>query len=554
MLSRIPFVAMITGLLHLAVSMFRPSTALAVISTQTLRASSSASYIFMENAILSSELAGLSWRSSEALLTLQVNSVDSPLIQKNAAAKSWDVIDRITSADLSIAYRASERLLFAADVGANYVNFANNTSQFGFSDARVLAKYRLFSTKAKTGIALIPELYLPTGSKAAYLSNDSLGRGGLVAIEQQFPKFRLVANVGYRSFPNAVLRNVDYSEQIPLGLGGQLAFGSKFALNLEGIVSLLTQNNFKAGPGDLYFGAQYNVFRGGLFYLGVGIGNLSDSASPSYRVVAGIKVFPLRVGEEDAVTKPAKPTERIVKTILACGVKPFTVRFHARPLKKKEMIELPELPYRSTDAHAMRTLQIGQMTGLSQKGLPYVLDSQVLFAIDIVALPARSALTAVEEVSLRIDVQKVSKRSHNDSEVLCFLGDQVCSGELFEDVERKQNINPAFFHGKETPNDYFVTQYLKNEVGSVGDYKIYASQLSLELKSLLQNSMRPDPLNILYGDEDAANPLKKRTLYFAVSGNTFVGNKTYLDIVFKHNTCESLSERPGSAKKRKRAR
>lgn len=92
------------------------------------------------------------------------------------------------------------------------------------------------------------------------------------------------------------------------------------------------------------------------------------------------------------------------------------------------------------------------------------------------------------------------------------------------------------FQGKETPNDYFIKQYTGRQVGIVDRARIYAADVTLEFSRLLENSVQPNPLDLIYNHADPGKPLN-RTLYFVVADDTFVTNESYVVVALTENTC-----------------
>ena len=84
------------------------------------------------------------------------------------------------------------------------------------------------------------------------------------------------------------------------------------------------------------------------------------------------------------------------------------------------------------------------MTALAPGNLPYVANSQVEMAVDV-ALPVPESVLQIQDLSLKMYVSKLSQEKYIDTELLCFLDEKICSGEVFEASNWQKNINPDFF-------------------------------------------------------------------------------------------------------------
>lgn len=228
-----------------------------------------------------------------------------------------------------------------------------------------------------------------------------------------------------------------------------------------------------------------------------------------------------------------------------CGLAPYSETFEARRLSAEELAaHASVLPYRSNTEHKIKRLQLGAMTGLLGGKFAYVKNSQVVFAVDVTSLPPEEAIAAVGDISLKLNVQKLSFDGRTTTELLCFLDERLCSGELFvkEDKTWFDDINEQFF-GSPSPttlNSYFATQYLDRHVGTVDKQKVYAGQLTLSFEELLRNAPeQQSPLRVLYGVNAKDKPVAERTLYFVVADDTFVSADAKLAVSLTEDTCRT---------------
>jgi hypothetical protein len=420
------------------------------------------------------------------------------------------------------------------DFFVGVADLSSTADRFGFGDIRLFAKYQAVGNYNQFSLSIIPEFYFPTGVSVDYFTNSSFAPGIKTALEYDFKYLHIVANLGLEYFYGATSQGLDNRIRFPAGLGGYVPINAKWGLNAEAQTTLfvIPGLGLRKGVDQFYIGAHYNITRGAGIAIGATAGNFQPDSSASFGMIAGVKYMPL---VKDLPTQGDGSV---------CGERPLTARFFARTLNPNEMEKTKILPYISTPNHAdplkrheIPTFQLGQMTGLADGGVPYIYASQVVFAVDIVGLPARSGIVGVDMLALKMNLKKVSRKNYLDTEILCFIDERVCSGELYRDKDWMDNMNQNFLGGKETPNDFFTRQYLDREVGVTPKGKIFASEVTLPLTKLLENSVYSDPLNLIYKDMDIKTPLEKKTLYIVVADDTYVSNDAYLDVVLRENTC-----------------
>jgi hypothetical protein len=300
---------------------------------------------------------------------------------------------------------------------------------------------------------------------------------------------------------------------------------------------------------DAYVGARFHASRGMIATFGASVAGASG-AQTSFRVIAGLKIFPPEPEKKPQVVIVEKSTVVEIKHEQKCAVKPFNGVFFARRLTTKELADHPVLPYLSTPEHPLKTVQLGGITGFLPGNLPYVEDSQTVFAVDISNLPRREAVVSVDDISLQMDVRKVSTGQAADAEILCFLEEQVCSGELHRTHGWAKNVNPDFFHGKETPNDFYIRQYIGKKLNWAGRRQILGGEIQLPFEKLLENTPHGDLTTMLYPVSEAASKASggKRTLYFVAADNTYIALDARVVVNMKHNSCES-SDSTSTSKK-----
>ena len=106
---------------------------------------------------------------------------------------------------------------------------------------------------------------------------------------------------------------------------------------------------------------------------------------------------------------------------------------------------LPKLPYASSREHAMVTLQIRRANDTRLKPVPHVVNSQVIFGVDITDLPSETRLPQATEVTLSLSLTRVSIRNRADTELLCLIDITRCSGRAIQAASWQTNKNPHFW-------------------------------------------------------------------------------------------------------------
>jgi|GEM_PF-5455249 len=104
---------------------------------------------------------------------------------------------------------------------------------------------------------------------------------------------------------------------------------------------------------------------------------------------------------------------------------------------------LPKLPYASSREHAMVTLQIRRANDTRLKPVPHVVNSQIIFGVDITDLPPETRLTQATEVTLSLSLTRVSIKNRPDTELLCLIDIARCSGRAIQAASWQTNKNPS---------------------------------------------------------------------------------------------------------------
>lgn len=521
-------------------------SAKAGIDVQTARMTSSLYYELLEDTQVEPNYLGTKY--DKTFLKMRFNVVNQPLVLKDASGtSSTPIVNRMSSFEFLMAVPLSSQFMMAADISLNSVDVPGQSSKFSLGDTRVFGKYKPKPLQNSWfDIAFIPEIYFPTGQASAFTTNSSLGTGMLIALEKNFSHIGFTLNTGYRYFSQAVYRNVDQKNQVPLALGAFIPVSQKISFNVEGSMNSYLSAGDSQRTGDAYAGIRCQFSKNNILSAGVGISNLSSSSdSTSYRYMIGLTILPFVESPATIVIshesiREIRKTE-VVSTTNQCEIKTKTIEAFARPLRDNEKEGLV-LPYNSSAEHKLQTLDLGQVTGVADNGTSYAKDTQTLFAFDLHNLPIRNSVVQINSAELKLNVSKLSNGTSNSigSEVLCFIGPSICSGELMSGSWLK-NINRAFFRGKETPNDYFARQSIENKVSQVGDQTLYSGELSLSVKKLLENSEISDTMELLYDKALPTQKVKNKTLYMSIGNQTYLSSDAKLILNLSIDTCANQS-------------
>jgi hypothetical protein len=533
------------AVLFVALTSIWLSESVADITSQTLKINTSACYELVDDSEVQPSYLDRQYLGT--FLKTRFNTISPSLTLNDASGvRSEAIVNRTSTFEVLAGIPIDQNWLLFTDISLNSVEISDQPTTIGLGDTRIGGKLQVYDfRKDSFGLALLPEVILPTGRKNAFLTNDSVGAGLTFVGEKQLGRVRGAVNLGYRNFSQANYRNIDQRNQTIVGVGAFIPIGYTIALNIEANSHFLAGQTLDESNGDFYVGVRDRAFANGIISVGTGVSDLASNQGPSYRFLVGLNILP--PSENTSPETQIQQIERItiIESGPRCGIKTETFRFFARPLTNEETDHIKHLPYVSTSQHSVPTLQLGEMTDLAPGNIPYVKDSQTLFAIDLTNLPARVVLVELKSADLKLKVTKVSKDKFTGTEVLCFLDSRICSGELYSTSSWKNNINEDFFEGKETPNDFFARQYLDRKLSQFGEESLYSAELTLPFVRLLENSTVPDPLDIIYHNTPVTQKLKARTMYFAVADDTYVSNNAEMILNLAVDTCAEIN-RPES--------
>jgi outer membrane protein OmpA-like peptidoglycan-associated protein len=223
---------------------------------------------------------------------LDYNYLNEPLVELNPTRERRlsTLVDTIQTLDLTAGLDVAGHFSLNATVPVNLVQKYQSAQSFALGDARLFSKIYLVKEGRAFNLSVIPELRLPTGDQALFLSDGSLGFGGMLAAERDFGSFSAVANVGYRQNSGARYREMDYRRRVPMSLGVSVPVTPKWAINGEVAGERILPVNSYQNPGEIYGGARYQLNKDAVLTGGASVGSTNQVSSADYRFLVGLKI------------------------------------------------------------------------------------------------------------------------------------------------------------------------------------------------------------------------------------------------------------------------
>ncbi|MDC1175587.1 OmpA family protein [Bacteriovoracaceae bacterium] len=301
-------------MIKLSLLIYLLSSSLFAVNVNLLSHSHSPVYMLTEDTLSKNSLP-----NETIILSSYYNYVEDPFIEMNESRteRTGTLVEGINSLHMGIGYQASNRFLLGVSTFAAQVWLPDRTSEYSLGDTVIIGKYRLSADKNKTSFALIPELELPTGNQQLFLSNNGVGVGLKLAVEQDFGRFQLNGNIGYKVNNKAKYRQLDYRQRLLLAMGALYNLNDQWALSAEGTTTRTLPFNGVNNPGEFYFGGRYHPNDKISFNTGISIGNLNSVGSNEFRLLAGVKFIPkLKNGPYHWKHLFTKEEQEIIRKIL----------------------------------------------------------------------------------------------------------------------------------------------------------------------------------------------------------------------------------------------
>jgi outer membrane protein OmpA-like peptidoglycan-associated protein len=258
--------------------------AFADINVQLFNPSMNSSFTMAEDALLYSNAQAIQFGAT-------YNYLNRPLVELSNDRKQrvGNIVDGLNTLSLTGGYYFDDAFFAGAELPVNMVSMPGKAQSFAMGDSRLLGKVRLTPAYSTVSVALIPELYLPTGDRSLYLSDGSIGGGLKVAVEREFGRVHTTANLGYRRSTGGIYRELNYKSRLSASLGGSIRLSHLWAVNVEGTGSMLLPRSEEQNPGEAYAGLRYQPRDGMTLSLGGAVGALNGVGSADYRIIAGLQ-------------------------------------------------------------------------------------------------------------------------------------------------------------------------------------------------------------------------------------------------------------------------
>lgn len=288
-----------------ALGLVATTSAQAVVNVQNLIPTSSFQYMGVENAApeIPAPYADNDREYRQWFLGLNYTFVDDPLVRTNfeRTQRIATIIDNIHTLNLLGGIEFNGQWAINLDVPLHMVTFEGGSGEMGIGDIRLFPKYYFDGREKKTlHFMIMPEIWLPTGNDALFVTDDSFGFGAMLGMEWDLGGWKLTGGVGYRSAANAQFSEIDYRNRVPLQLGAWVPLTEKLSLDLEATGNLIIPFNQYQNPGEIYAGIAYLFTPQLVGMAGLGMGSFNAVGSSDFRMAAALKYRPW----EDDTPKP----------------------------------------------------------------------------------------------------------------------------------------------------------------------------------------------------------------------------------------------------------
>ena len=290
------------SLIALLFSTLIPSAHANGINAQTLNPSVSDHYVLTEDALYSDWPKYHPW-----YIGVNYNYVNQPLTAISQATNSnaFNIINSIQTFDMMVAWKVNPRLGLYISLPINIVDFTGGVagfpsgSQTAVGDLKLEAKIALSDEGDQIHWALAPEIHLPTGSTADFVSDSSVYGALKLVAETWLAKYLEIAgNIGYGYSPDATistennLQGFDDRNRLLLGIGSLIKFNDQWGANVEFSAQELFPTSQSQNPNDLYAGLRFLPAECLILTAGGAVGKLGQNGGENYRLLAGLRYSP----------------------------------------------------------------------------------------------------------------------------------------------------------------------------------------------------------------------------------------------------------------------
>ena len=245
---------------------------------------------------------------------LQVRTSDS-------LERQYGMIDGLVGGHLRAGFAPAEwveiDVLFpfmqVTQVGTGLAGVGGNRAHYSIGDVELAGRFRLLAEEQAVGIAVIPFVSFPTGSKKLYATRGTFSFGARAAVSRHWKVFHFGAHIGYRMVPGAAVLNgsVAVDDELMYGIGvGVSPVPDLLDVNLELMgAGTVGPERFKLPPQDLAGGVhsplelhanvRLKTPVGLDVVVGGGPGLTLGAGTPGFRLYLGVSWAPPLSGGDD---------------------------------------------------------------------------------------------------------------------------------------------------------------------------------------------------------------------------------------------------------------
>ncbi len=226
------------------------------------------------------------------------------------------LVDSLMTWDLTAGAEVLPWLALYATLPLHSVHNVGQRREFALGDTRFFARLPLFPRHFSWQLSLVPEFRAPTGRSDYFVSDDSVGFGGLLVLENRFRYIWVVGNIGYRRAIGARFADLDFSQRLLGSFGLAVPIGDRWSVNGEFGGARVIPFNSVQNPSELYLGGRLKITEIASLHGGASIGTTGTVSSDNYRILLGLKIEPKvdvgSTGQSEVIMASAAPSSDVV--------------------------------------------------------------------------------------------------------------------------------------------------------------------------------------------------------------------------------------------------
>lgn len=282
------------------------------VNLQQFHFSNSPVFATLEDGLLSE---GFITTDYEYILVGSYNYVRAPFIYTTDNERDAEIIDWSHTFNFGGAYRLSDNFQIGISSFATYQSAITESNlddgiddkdeAFVLGDSTLDFKYKFYE-KSKFAISFVPKLYLPTGDKDFYTTDESMGYFFGFAFDKAFSFAQFVLNLGHKERSEAKFDELDNRRKLHFSVGALIPLTQKLDLTTEFFRDTPYDSNNDQIPSEFNVGIRYASTSESAFFAGIGTGSLEESNSIDLRAYAGFKFFPSAKKKNKKIRKEEK--------------------------------------------------------------------------------------------------------------------------------------------------------------------------------------------------------------------------------------------------------